>query len=59
VSKVLILEVKESQHGLWFVTSPHPRGLLVVGDTMQDALAKVVGALNELEQATLSLRQGQ
>lgn len=57
----LTLQVVKGDTGLWFVTSPNPRGLLVAGKTMAEAIAGVPNALTELviaQQALISAEEG-
>jgi predicted RNase H-like HicB family nuclease len=45
------LVVEKGRHGLWYVTSPDIKGLLVVGKTRGNALRWTGGALQDLERA--------
>jgi len=47
----LTLNIERGQSGLWFVTSPEVRGLLVSERTIDEALAAVGSALRDLELA--------
>jgi predicted RNase H-like HicB family nuclease len=47
----ITLHVKRSKSGLYFVTSPKPRGLLIAAHTFEAALSEVPEALAELESA--------
>lgn len=47
----LRLEIEKGTTGLWFVTSPDVRGLLISGLTPDAALAAVPGALRDLAAA--------
>ncbi len=51
-SSKVTLHVEKGEEGLWYVTSPEPRGLLIAGDTMHNALLQVQKALDDM--ATVS-----
>jgi hypothetical protein len=45
------LLVERGKHGLWYVTSPDMKGLLVAARTRGNALRWTGGALRDLERA--------
>jgi len=53
-SKVLVelpIDIDRGVQGLWFVTCPAIRGLMVAGTDRDEALTAVEGAINELTAA--------
>jgi len=47
----ITLHVERSKTGLYFVTSPNPRGLLIAAHTFEAALSEVPKALADLKKA--------
>lgn len=50
----LSVDVEQGEHGLFYATSPLIRGLLTVGASADEALAKVPAAIYDLSAAARS-----